>query len=55
MSQQGWTEGQSLGSSQTGLVDALGNDGQKPSDKRGLGYVTASHIITTFNLLYNVL
>ncbi|KAL4223796.1 G patch domain-containing protein 3 [Mactra antiquata] len=35
---QGWSEGQGLGSSVTGISDALDNEGQKPKDKRGFGY-----------------
>jgi hypothetical protein len=39
MTKYGWTEGQSLGSSVRGIVDALDAEGgQKPTDKRGLGY-----------------
>lgn len=39
MSKYGWREGDSLGSSVRGIVDALDADGgQKPSDKRGFGY-----------------
>lgn len=34
---QGWTEGQGLGSTITGIADALDNDGQNPRDRRGLG------------------
>ena len=37
MKQHGWSEGQSLGSSGSGIIDALENDGQKPFDKRGFG------------------
>ena len=39
MTKYGWREGQSLGSSVLGIVDALDAEGgQKPSDKRGFGY-----------------
>ena len=39
MSKYGWREGQSLGSSVRGIVDALDAEGgQKPGDKRGFGY-----------------
>jgi len=39
MRKYGWHEGQSLGSSVRGIVDALDAEGgQKPSDKRGFGY-----------------
>lgn len=38
MKKQGWTVGQSLGSSQTGITEPLPNDGQHPSSKRGLGF-----------------
>jgi len=39
MTRYGWSEGQSLGSSVRGIVDALDADGgQKPGDKRGFGY-----------------
>ena len=39
MTKYGWHEGQSLGSSVRGIVDALDAEGgQKPSDKRGFGY-----------------
>ena len=38
MTKYGWSEGQSLGSSVRGIVDALDADGgQKPGDKRGFG------------------
>ena len=38
MTKYGWHEGQSLGSSVRGIVDALDAEGgQKPSDKRGFG------------------
>jgi len=40
MTKYGWHEGQSLGSSVQGIVDALDAEGgQKPSDRRGFGYV----------------
>ncbi|XP_041069341.1 G patch domain-containing protein 3 [Carcharodon carcharias] len=38
MEKQGWKEGQGLGSSSSGLADALDNDGQNPKCKRGFGY-----------------
>eukprot|EP00062_Callorhinchus_milii_P010183 gi/632954751/ref/XP_007893127.1/ PREDICTED: G patch domain-containing protein 3 [Callorhinchus milii] len=38
MEKQGWTEGLGLGSSSSGMADALENDGQHPKCKRGLGY-----------------
>ena len=38
MEKQGWKEGKGLGSSKEGIKDALNNDGQKPGDKRGLGW-----------------
>ncbi|XP_053376234.1 G patch domain-containing protein 3-like [Mercenaria mercenaria] len=34
---QGWTEGQGLGSTIRGIADALDNEGQKPKDRRGIG------------------
>jgi hypothetical protein len=36
---QGWSEGQGLGSSIRGIPDALDNDGQNPKDRKGFGYV----------------
>ncbi|XP_009071742.1 PREDICTED: G patch domain-containing protein 3, partial [Acanthisitta chloris] len=36
--QQGWTEGLGLGSSNSGMAEALDNEGQHPRCKRGLGY-----------------
>lgn len=38
MEKQGWTDGKGLGSSQTGMPEALENEGQHPNCKRGLGY-----------------
>ncbi|XP_043848098.1 G patch domain-containing protein 3 [Dromiciops gliroides] len=38
MERQGWAEGQGLGSSCSGVAEALDNDGQNPKCKRGLGY-----------------
>ncbi|NWR81589.1 GPTC3 protein, partial [Centropus unirufus] len=38
LEQQGWTEGLGLGSSNSGMVEALDNEGQNPRCKRGLGY-----------------
>uniref|UniRef100_A0A8D0DGR5 G-patch domain containing 3 n=1 Tax=Salvator merianae TaxID=96440 RepID=A0A8D0DGR5_SALMN len=38
MEKQGWTEGLGLGSSNSGIPEALDNDGQNPKCKRGLGY-----------------
>lgn len=43
MTQQGWLDGQGLGSSVHGMADALDNEGQKPTDKRGFGYVPVNH------------
>lgn len=34
---QGWSEGQGLGSTITGITTALESDGQKPKDKSGFG------------------
>lgn len=34
---QGWKEGQGLGSSVTGMAEALENEGQGPKDRRGFG------------------
>jgi len=45
MTKYGWKEGQSLGSSVRGIVDALDAEGsQKPSDKRGFGYEMSSYL-----------
>ncbi|XP_068995944.1 G patch domain-containing protein 3 [Embiotoca jacksoni] len=38
MEKQGWKDGQSLGSSQIGIPEALENEGQHPKCKRGFGY-----------------
>ncbi|GCC26832.1 G patch domain-containing protein 3 [Chiloscyllium punctatum] len=38
MEKQGWRDGQGLGSSNSGVADALDNDGQNPKCKRGFGY-----------------
>lgn len=38
MEQQGWAEGQGLGSRGSGVPEALDSDGQHPRCKRGLGY-----------------
>ncbi|NXX33474.1 GPTC3 protein, partial [Nicator chloris] len=38
LEQQGWTEGLGLGSSNSGMPEALDNEGQNPRCKRGLGY-----------------
>ncbi|KFW11156.1 G patch domain-containing protein 3, partial [Eurypyga helias] len=38
LEQQGWTEGLGLGSSNSGMAEALDNKGQNPRCKRGLGY-----------------
>ena len=38
MRNQGWTEGLSLGSSQTGITEPIPNEGQLPHCKTGLGY-----------------
>ncbi|XP_075051886.1 LOW QUALITY PROTEIN: G patch domain-containing protein 3 [Mixophyes fleayi] len=38
MERQGWTEGDGLGASGTGMPEALENEGQKPKCRRGLGY-----------------
>ncbi|XP_054855579.1 G patch domain-containing protein 3 [Eublepharis macularius] len=38
MERQGWTEGLGLGSSNSGMAEALENEGQNPKCKRGLGY-----------------
>ncbi|NXK66511.1 GPTC3 protein, partial [Sylvietta virens] len=38
LEQQGWTEGLGLGSSNSGMAEALDNEGQNPRCKRGLGY-----------------
>ncbi|XP_063274860.1 G patch domain-containing protein 3 [Prinia subflava] len=38
LEQQGWTEGLGLGSSNSGIAEALDNEGQNPRCKRGLGY-----------------
>ncbi|XP_051493801.1 G patch domain-containing protein 3 [Apus apus] len=38
LEQQGWMEGLGLGSSNSGMTEALDNEGQNPRCKRGLGY-----------------
>ncbi|XP_025899200.1 G patch domain-containing protein 3 [Nothoprocta perdicaria] len=38
LEQQGWVEGLGLGSSNSGMAEALDNEGQNPRCKRGLGY-----------------
>ena len=38
MRNQGWAEGLSLGSSQTGITEPIPNEGQLPHCKTGLGY-----------------
>ncbi|KAL8220658.1 UNVERIFIED_CONTAM: hypothetical protein K2H54_051626 [Gekko kuhli] len=38
LERQGWTEGLGLGSSNSGMTEALDNEGQNPKCKRGLGY-----------------
>ncbi|XP_072890669.1 G patch domain-containing protein 3 [Hemitrygon akajei] len=38
MERQGWRDGQGLGCSNSGLADALDNEGQHPKCKRGFGY-----------------
>ncbi|NXA41431.1 GPTC3 protein, partial [Eudromia elegans] len=38
LEQQGWIEGLGLGSSNSGMAEALDNEGQNPRCKRGLGY-----------------
>ncbi|XP_028326652.1 G patch domain-containing protein 3 [Gouania willdenowi] len=38
MEKQGWKEGEGLGNSQTGMSEALENEGQHPYCKRGFGY-----------------
>ncbi|XP_007559661.1 G patch domain-containing protein 3 [Poecilia formosa] len=38
MEQQGWRDGEGLGSSQVGIPEALENEGQHPHCKRGFGY-----------------
>nr|XP_046256170.1 G patch domain-containing protein 3 [Scatophagus argus] len=38
MEKQGWKDGEGLGHSQTGIPEALENDGQHPHCKRGFGY-----------------
>jgi hypothetical protein len=38
MEKQGWSDGRGLGSKLGGLADTISSDGQKPYDKRGLGY-----------------
>ncbi|XP_033837485.1 G patch domain-containing protein 3 [Periophthalmus magnuspinnatus] len=38
MEKQGWKDGEGLGSSQTGMPEALENEGQHPNCKRGFGY-----------------
>nr|XP_020464165.1 G patch domain-containing protein 3 [Monopterus albus] len=38
MEKQGWKDGEGLGNSQTGIPEALENEGQHPNCKRGFGY-----------------
>jgi len=52
MTKYGWSEGESLGSSVRGIVDALDAEGgQKPGDKRGFGY----ELMSCFTELYPVI
>ena len=37
LEKQGWSDGQGLGSSKTGIAEALKGVGKKPYDKQGLG------------------
>lgn len=37
MEKQGWKDGEGLGNSQTGIPEALENEGQHPRCKRGFG------------------
>ena len=37
LTKYGWRDGKGLGSGMHGLVSALDNDGQAPSDKTGFG------------------
>lgn len=37
LEQQGWTEGLGLGSNNSGMAEALDNEGQNPRCRRGLG------------------
>ena len=48
LEKQGWKEGQGLGSTIRGIADALDNEGQVPSDKRGIGLVYNSQNNTFF-------
>ncbi|CAG5124801.1 unnamed protein product [Candidula unifasciata] len=47
MERQGWREGQGLGRSMPGIVDALKGEGQAPYSKRGLGYTKAKPVSYT--------
>jgi G-patch domain len=38
MERQGWKEGCGLGHSQTGIVKPVESEGQKPKERKGLGY-----------------
>lgn len=37
LEEQGWTDGDGLGSSVQGIADALDNEGQNPRDRTGFG------------------
>ena len=37
LEEQGWTDGQGLGSTVQGIADALDNEGQNPRDRKGFG------------------
>lgn len=38
MERQGWVDGLGLGSSQKGITRPIESDGQKPRERKGLGY-----------------
>ncbi|XP_059164402.1 G patch domain-containing protein 3-like [Physella acuta] len=42
---QGWQEGQGLGRNKKGIAEALTGKGQKPYNKRGLGYVEKERVL----------
>ncbi|XP_048824934.1 G patch domain-containing protein 3 isoform X2 [Lagopus muta] len=46
LEQQGWTEGLGLGSNNSGMAEALDNEGQNPRCRRGLGAVLLEGLVS---------